>query len=232
MHWSPLYMLNIQATWYIISRFFFSLTQLLKSLHLFSSYFTDSRRCPWAKEKAKASHTSLNPTGARQARHRVTESLLPLMLTSNKISWVSVWPWTPKNIAIKHRKHLREVLEWMSIGLALGPKRAPADGDSGTMWNSMVESFKVWKRTSDETNKLIFWCVIQKTCFLYAVTLPENEWLEDYFHFWDGLVSGAMLGVYLQLFLSLLRNSSGHVYINIYGFPMVSEGLLLAAGGW
>ena len=42
---------------------------------------------------------------------------------------------------------------------------------------------------------------------LFAVTLPETNGLtlkmcgwktmEDYFHFWDGLVSGAMLGLYL-----------------------------------
>ena len=94
-----------------------------------------------------------------------------------KISWVSVWPWTPKNIAIKHRKHLREVLEWMSIGLALGRKRAPADGDSGTMWNSMVESFKVWKRTSDKTNKLIFDVWFRKlVSFMQLPSLKMSGW--------------------------------------------------------
>ena len=84
----------------------------------------------------------------------------------------------PKNIAIKHRKHLREVLEWMSIGLALGRKRAPADGDSG------VSDVKIdgWKFQRMEANfrrdeQAHFWCVIQKTCFLYAITLPETNGL-------------------------------------------------------
>ena len=109
----------------IISRFFFSLTQLLKSLHLFSSYFTDPRRCPWGKGKGKGKSYEPEPywgPPSKAQSHRVPAPV-DVDLQQNLLSFGMTLD--PKNIAIKHRKHLREVLEWMSIGLALGRKRLP-----------------------------------------------------------------------------------------------------------